>query len=979
MSRPCDDLDLYFDGELPAEQRAAFELHLAACTHCQEALHGLMQLTIATEGATEPATATAAPVVIPLAPRRRALWIAVPVLAAAAAAVLYLRGPGPEDMSHQPDAVASLSLGDTRGLEARLSYGPADLHRDYTVMRSGTPGAGEPIPLAELSRLEAAGDLRGLAAAHLLRGEPAPALAQLERLDPSPDRDSDRAALALAQGDPEAALGFADAALAARPDHPQARWNRALALRELGLPRAAAAAFTAFAASADAEPWAAEARVHAASLLREPAAREQLFAAAQSAGETLITDGTPLPDAVITAAPSLARLYFYDALRAAPSSARARALAPLAAALDRLAGGHVLADMVEKTAAADFTTRAPLAQAYAALALGRGEDGRALAERARKAGHPDIDLGARVHADAVASDLAGFTRLAESTGDPWLRMLAAQETAAAQIDAGAYADAEATLQAGRALCGPGLGYRCARLELAHATLLARMHRPSEAAAPLDAGLRRATQDQHWGVETTALQLRGELARLRGAFGLARAITGETLLRLPGEPTARCAAERHAQVVLAGLAIVALDVDGTRRALQAAPDCSEPPSLTRLFVQADLARLGADPADTTAVLAGLTALRTTDLRPGEAALADHIEGRVRIIRDRPAGQALLRAAIAAARELPRSDTHALKALSFSHASLALDAAAHDEHAAALAILADEVGAPAPTACALGLVVDHERSYVVALGPTGAPQARLDEHRQTPAADTQVPDPIVAALRPCPEVAVFARPPLAGRPGLLPPDLAWSYRVGHPHLRTGPKGQVATPTPSPGRRLVVADVQAPAALGLPRLAPWRDDDPDARLLAGPDATPTRVLQALPDAAEIEFHVHGLVDLGVSDASFLALSPDPDGHHALTAGQIRGVPLPARPLVILGACHAGQVAPYLHEAWSLPLAFLEAGARAVIASPAPVQDREAGPFFAAVRARILAGASPAVAVRDERIRPGSDPWTASVLVFE
>jgi CHAT domain-containing protein len=183
-------------------------------------------------------------------------------------------------------------------------------------------------------------------------------------------------------------------------------------------------------------------------------------------------------------------------------------------------------------------------------------------------------------------------------------------------------------------------------------------------------------------------------------------------------------------------------------------------------------------------------------------------------------------------------------------------------------------------------------------------------------------------------------------------------------------------------VVADAQPPATLGLPRLAPWRDagDLPRPALLSGAEATPARVRGAMPAAAEIEFHVHGMVDLGVSDASFLALTPGPDGRHALTAGEIRATELRAAPLVILGACHAGQVAPYLHEAWSLPVAFLEAGARAVIASPAPVQDREAGPFFAAVRAKIRAGASPATAVRDERVRLGADAdWAASVLVFE
>lgn len=55
-------------------------------------------------------------------------------------------------------------------------------------------------------------------------------------------------------------------------------------------------------------------------------------------------------------------------------------------------------------------------------------------------------------------------------------------------------------------------------------------------------------------------------------------------------------------------------------------------------------------------------------------------------------------------------------------------------------------------------------------------------------------------------------------------------------------------------------------------------------------------------------------------------------------------------------------------------------MIASPAPVQDCEAGPFFDAVRARIRRGASPAVAVRDERVQRGPGAgWALHVLVFE
>ncbi|WAS94005.1 CHAT domain-containing protein [Nannocystis punicea] len=979
MTRRCDDIDRYFDGELEGDARATFEAHLVDCATCQQALHVSMQL----QAATGPEAAPAAPPISLASRRRRAWWAAAPLLAAAAAIALYLRGPGDEpELGHvsegmsQETGAPALTLAPTRGVEARLSFGPADVHREYAVLRAGGPVTGEPIPLSELSRLEQAGELRGLAAAHALRGELAQARAVLLRLGPSPDRNSDLAALALMEGRAEEALALADAALAGAPEHLQARWNRALALRELGLLRLAADELDAL-AEVDTPAWGAEAVRQAVMLRYEPGAREQLFVDVQRAGAALIERGEPISEEAIAGAPSLVRLYFYDAVRAAPSRARLESLAPLAERLDRVAGGHVLQDMLQKTSKENFARRGPLAEEFAGLALGRGGDGAELAARARAARQVDIALGAMIHAGLVRADLDVFIELAESTGDPWLRMLVAQERAGAQVDAGDYAAAEATLEAGRALCGPGLGYRCARLELAHAELLALMHRLTEAAAPLAAGARRVTQDVHWGAETTSLQLRAEVARLRGGFGLARAITGETLLRLPGAPAARCRAERHAHDVLAGLAIVALDVAGARRELQAAADCEQPPSLTRLFVQADLARMSGDLRDLDVVLAGLQALRAGGLRGGEAALADHIEGRARLAVQPEGARSLLRRAIAAGRELPRSDPHALKAVSFSYASLVFDAAAQGDHAAALDLLAEEVGAAAPRSCALGLAVDHERGYSVAIDASGAAIGRLVTRTAPVGADEAlVPADAIAALRTCPEVAVFARPPLAGRPGLLPPEIAWSYHVGHRSLQTGSKKHVPSDI-----HVVVADAAAPAALNLPRLSPWTGEkDAATRVLTGAEATPSRVLQALPDAGEIEFHVHGLVDLAVSDASFLALTPDADGRHALTAGQLRGASLQARPIVILGACHAGQVAPYLHEAWSLPVAFLEAGARVVIASPAPVQDREAGPFFAAVRARIRQGASPAVAVRDERVQqgPGAE-WALHVLVFE
>ncbi|MCA9709195.1 MAG: CHAT domain-containing protein, partial [Myxococcales bacterium] len=182
-----------------------------------------------------------------------------------------------------------------------------------------------------------------------------------------------------------------------------------------------------------------------------------------------------------------------------------------------------------------------------------------------------------------------------------------------------------------------------------------------------------------------------------------------------------------------------------------------------------------------------------------------------------------------------------------------------------------------------------------------------------------------------------------------------------------------------RLVVSDVEAPAALGLPHLRPWRPERGDeVTALLGTEATPSRVLAAMPNADEIEFHVHGLVDLTLSDTSHLVLSPDADGRYALTAGAIRTLTLPRAPLVVLGACHAGHVATFLHEPWSLPLALLDAGSRAVIASPAVIDDAQARLFFDEVRRLIHDGLSPARAVRDARRGAPPQSWKNDVIVF-
>jgi cellulose synthase operon protein C len=145
---------------------------------------------------------------------------------------------------------------------------------------------------------------------------------------------------------------------------------------------------------------------------------------------------------------------------------------------------------------------------------------------------------------------------------------------------------------------------------------------------------------------------------------------------------------------------------------------------------------------------------------------------------------------------------------------------------------------------------------------------------------------------------------------------------------------------------------------------------------------VLAAIGSAGEVIVHAHGIVDAAQPDASYLALSPDADGRFALTTGDVHKAHFTSAPLIILAACRASQAAPVFHEPWSLPTAFVYAGARAVIASAAPIPDADAEAFFDLVRTKLHAGASVAIALRDARlewIAQQRGAWVRDVIVFE
>ncbi|MEO6774836.1 MAG: hypothetical protein ABI467_17810, partial [Kofleriaceae bacterium] len=193
----------------------------------------------------------------------RATAVVVPLVAAIALIYVIVRRPQPRTEVASIEDRFAAALRPHRELEPRFAWPGADRHRPYDPPRARS-GEAERLSFDLLAAVEHTGDPRALAAAQILAGNLPAAATELGK-QTSADAASDRAALALVQGDPERAIREAAAALALAPDHPQARWNRALALHALGLDRAAAASFDAIAARG--EPgWSAEAHDLAAAL-----------------------------------------------------------------------------------------------------------------------------------------------------------------------------------------------------------------------------------------------------------------------------------------------------------------------------------------------------------------------------------------------------------------------------------------------------------------------------------------------------------------------------------------------------------------------------------------------------------------------------------------------------------------------------------------------------------------------------------------
>jgi hypothetical protein len=1001
----CARLPEFLDGNLPPTAQAHFEQHLVACASCQAAVEAAMQMwALGAELAERPDR----PRAVDIAPRRpvhrsrRWLLAAVPLAAAAVIAIIVL---APDRERATLDEQITASLAPQRKIVERLPYAALDRYRAYDTLRAGPGRTGrapteafagsqrgsqprsqpqvtaEAIPLEAVAGLEKHEGGAGLIATLIARGEIATAENRLGQAGRGDDLDVTRALVASHKGQATVALSLLDQVLARSPRHAQALWNRAVTLAELDLPLAAAEAFDATAALR--EPgWSLEAASRRDELRRQEEARAREL---RDAIETCMKlgDGVLPDEDFVRRHSALCRPSIYVAVRGAATRDEVLRLLPAARALDEASGSTAVTALVQRIAASDFAARAPhaaqLARLRATPAPSLAEQARILAQL-RASGQRDLLLGAliRVPGSLLVDHIDEVVDLARADHDPYLEEIATEYEARAKLTSGQAIEAEAILrQAVKQCAARDVELRCAYLQVRLIELYLARHRPTEATEVALAALARSRRVGLYWDERLLFGLLGRAAQLEREYPRMRAYIREASLRVH-----ECPQVRLDQEALASAELAELRFESARAELDKVGECNNGLSLERARIEAELVGFDGTAERTAALRAELARIREVVLTPGQRAHLDAMEGRVLALPAHPepaAARELLNRAIAAADALDASDVEGTKARNLAYRTLLGLGAKDLGPDAVLALFAGAARAQPRAGCALGAMIDGERLLLVVRGAGDRLQQVFEPRAfRTPDFDarTLVPPALVSALSSCSRVDVYALPPLYGQPQLLPPGVAWSYR--------GPARAPST-TPRRPKVLVIADTQPPAVLELPRLQSpshaSRDVSADEAVLRGAEATPARVRRELVQADFAEIHAHGFVDLGISDVSLIALSPDVDGSFALTARVIAGMKLPRAPFILLASCDAAYTAPYQHEPWSLPYAFLLAGARGVLAPATAVPDKEADSFFRAVGDQIMRGVDPAIVLRDQRVqrRAGAGDWLSSVVVFD
>lgn len=1023
MTERCEDLDLFFDRELEPEAEDAFRDHLATCTRCQEVLLGrMLEAAVVSEDrnsrpsidpipimggdgagpaperpAEPPATSPTKPPGEPVlwqrwrtGSARRRMLMAAAVLPAAAAAALLL---WPRPMAPPGPGAVAIELAAERFVDVRFSAAELDGHRPQSVMRAGGAPA-ERADRTEQISLEALGALKhrdaknALVGAFALNGDLVSAERTAGELPASPASLSDRAALELLRAERstdasataayQRALSLAGEALRLAPGVAQARWNQAIALRQLGLTVSAARAFDDVAALHEAA-WSGEAAKHAARLRERYQADAAVWKELKAAASEMTIGGPVLSADQLQHGPSFARDRFYLALATAGTANRIASLEPLARALDARSSTTALGDLIARVGASDLRVRAPLAAELRTVLEQRQppKAARALRARAAAAGMPDIVLATFLAIDERTADASDLAQLAESltrTDDPWWKLIGLTRRAFwAEFRDRDYPAVDAIERTAAPICRTLRAVWCGRILLFAGGANSQMGRADLALQQLAAALQLDRDNRSLDDETNAIDALGQAIAIRVTADLDSSLVAQAYLDEAAQRTATCESR------LQGLDFAANAALQHHRLDEAARYRDEADRLEQAECRSTGLRLNGETARLQLLLNRRASLET--LRAHLAQLAaegranrklylEYLGAAATLAEDRAHGEQALRDVIAAATADPTASHATLVRASAFDALVESVAAAHDARAV-LALLRERLAAPAFDRCVLG-VASWNRLTVAALDAGGDPVVEI---RDIPAGDVilapaQVVSPAIRArLTGCRRVEVLAPAPYLGAPGLLDDRIAWVYR-------TGPARPARAAADH--RELVVSDVTPPEDLHLPALQPF-GGEPGAQVLSGASATPSNVLAAMRDASLAVIVAHGTADANEPTAASLILSSDPRGDYLLTASKVRAATLTAAPVVILAGCDAGRV-QVSAEPWSLATSFIEAGARVVIAPTDPIPDASAGEVFRSLVDRVRAGAEPLDALIAERTARGrSASWLSSIVVFE
>lgn len=937
----------YFDGELPDAQHAEALSHVAACPECQRVLGSAVALD---------AAASQRPRVIEqdvLAARRaRARWpvvaIAAGVVAVAAAVMIWFVRPTPS--TQRP-----LELPAERAIAMRFTGDAFAKHRPYAAMRSGTT-RDEAISLDTLAALEKRGDLRNLVAALASSGDLARAEQVAAKLPPDAATESDRAAIAFARRDAEAALAHAFRATDADPSLLAAWWNLGLVAHELGLPRVAKDAFAKIVSRG--EPgWSAEAAKEIDALDREISSED--LADVDRRGKAMLTGGALLTNADVAQYAAPARVAFYDALHVTTSRAEVERLRPLAKALDDASGLTTATAALERIAATDFTVRAKVASRYRELVTANPSDEEVerLIADLRKLGAPvaDIYVDTVLYTNYGPRYAAELVAITKPWGDPWFDLVVERDRISAAFPSGDLR-AEPALAAALDRCtNPAFAMRCGQLSMALGTLLLATGRIEEAETRVRAAVDAHARGRSVRMFRAARTFLGEIHRRRGRFALARA---ELLEEVFAARTAgHCYLERYSQIGLANIAFMSRELSAARSLLPPAKPpqgCAPVADIIGLITAVDIARMTDDPRDHETARAWVTYARAANAGPAVTVAA------ARVLPPDPAALTALRDWLARSERGYANDE--LRVLGFS--TMITDAGTRAAWTEVLDIAKAEYRLANDAPCLVVASLDDARFTVAYRAGSVAGGESQTIVGATPA----ISSALTAKLAACTGIAVIARVGMHGRADLLPPEYPWWFAAD---------GEPARVVAAQRQALQVVDVQPPPGASLQRLAPLGASKETFDVtLAGTQATPERVLAALATATYVEIHAHGVVSTANQDAAFLALSPDPSGRFALDAGMIRKAKLSSAPIVVLGACRAAAVASVFRERWSLPDAFIVAGARGVIAADEPIPDTEARPILDEIHRRIATGEDPAAALA--AVRKAHGGWSAHLMLF-